>query len=473
MTASAENGHCYLPEAELVSVAVDLLKVDGVRTSLDNLSAAGELVKRDGCFYLPAIHEAERTSEKILMGLSSNKGDVDAIEAECARHAYLTDEQRVAVMRALTNPLSVVTGLPGAGKTTATRAIVGILSRMGVKYSLCTPTGKAAKRLSQLTEHPATTIHRLLEYNPGTGFGRTHDHPLDEDVVIVDEFSMVDILLLQKLLEAVKRESRLVMIGDVDQLPPVGPGNALKDIIQSSICPVTRLTKIHRQAQGSQIIRAAHAINNGALPTFARTIHESDAVFIEEAEATDIRARIIEVIEEVPFRKEDIQVLSFMRQGPLGAHELNRILRPALNKNAASALPGYCEGDRVMQLVNNYEQEVFNGEVGYVRSIDPETGALDIAFDENKTVVYEVGETDQISIAYAITVHKSQGSQFPCVILPLHGVHFVMLKRQLLYTAVSRAEKQLIIVGTRASLSIAARNAKEAVRHSGLLKWAD
>ncbi len=468
---AAETGHCYLPEAELLETAGKYLSVarDLIMASLADMLSISKIIRQREHVYLPHLYQAEAYCRKRLTELAYGKPIRLATAASTAGESFLTEEQRAAVICAVENPVTVITGLPGTGKTTVTKALIGMLKQQGKSYALCTPTGKASKRLEQLTGQEAKTIHRLLEYNPQYGFQRNEKNPLSYDYLIIDEGSMVDILLLQSLLSAVPARSRIVFIGDINQLPSVGPGNVLKDLIRSKMCTVRHLTEIHRQAEGSSIIKAAHLINKGFIPHL-NSDFDADALVLLENDAEQIKMLIAEAIKSSGFPPEELQILTPTKKGVLGSVELNRVLQPILNRHArenAPNLKGYYKGDRVIHLVNNYDKLLFNGEVGYVTSVDLESGAVTVAYDQ-KDVLYEEDELDEISHAYAMTVHKAQGYKVPCVILVIHVTHYVMLRRQLLYTAVTRAEKKLVIVGTSKSLSIATKNGQESLRYSSL-----
>jgi exodeoxyribonuclease V alpha subunit len=445
-----------------------------LQQTIDEMVGEGALVVDHECCYLPNIYKAERYCEKRLNEVIWGAGhtNIGVVKDIIALHDYLTEDQAIAVTRAASNSFSVITGLPGTGKTLVTKVIVDVLKRLGYSYALSAPTGKAARRLEQASGIEAKTIHRLLEYVPHVGFTRNNENPLEVDYVIVDEASMVDIFLMATFLDAIKPGGRVVMIGDVDQLPSVGPGSVLRDLIAGNVCWVTKLVKIHRQAEGSGIIRVAHEINRGECPGLSAA-RDSDAVQISENNDQEIRKQIITSIKNGEYATEDVQVLSPMKRGSLGIYELNKLLQAELNPHVAAGksatLKGFYLKDRVMHLVNNYDKSVFNGEVGYVVAIDQDNAMLTVDY-EGKIITYEEDELDEVSLAYAITVHKSQGSQFPCVIIPLHGQHYVMLKRQLLYTAVTRAQSKLIVAGASKFLAMAAKNNKEEQRFTGLFK---
>ncbi|HEY1189696.1 MAG TPA: AAA family ATPase [Gemmata sp.] len=390
--------------------------------------------------------------------------------------------QRAAIKSAVTNKLMVITGGPGTGKTTIVRAIIEMFHAKALRVLLTAPTGRAAKRLSESTGREAKTIHRLLEFNPQQRqFTRNAEDPLDVDLLVVDETSMVDVVLMNKLLQAVPPYACVVLVGDVDQLPSVGAGSVLTDLIESKAVPVARLTEVHRQAESSWIVRAAHAINSGQEPRSAPPGGDGDFYFIEANEPEPITERIIQMVRDRiparfhldPFR--DVQVLSPQVKTPLGVANLNRELQQALNP----ARPGVAEvkrfdsafrvGDKVMQVQNNYDREVFNGDIGRIDAVDTEEQMLVVDYD-GRPVEYEFSDLDELQLAYAVTIHKSQGSEYPAVVIPVHTQHFVMLQRNLLYTGITRGRKLVALVGSRKALGIAVRTADTKKRFS-LLKW--
>jgi exodeoxyribonuclease V alpha subunit len=390
---------------------------------------------------------------------------------------HLSNEQKTAILTALSHPLSVLTGGPGTGKTTCLKALTGILEQAGKRYALASPTGRAAKRLSEATGQPASTIHRLLGYSPGEGFKFNADKPLDVDLLVVDETSMLELILANHLLKALQPGMHLLLVGDVDQLPSVGAGDVLRDLIESAIVPVTRLSVIFRQAEGSNIIANAHRINQGKLPIFPK---ESQDFFLFPAETPEEAARWVEevVCERIPNKfgfhpREQVQVLAPMYRGPVGVNALNERLQILLNPSSSikpeKSLFGQVLriGDKVMQIQNNYDKDVFNGDIGSVALIDPIEQRLGVDF-EGRRVEYEWSDADQLVLAYAVSVHKAQGSEFPVVVIPLVMAHYLMLQRNLLYTAVTRAKQLCVLVGSRRALSIAVRNDKVANRYTAL-----
>ncbi|HYW83250.1 MAG TPA: AAA family ATPase, partial [Spirochaetia bacterium] len=403
-----------------------------------------------------------------LDGGGADGGGAAAARADSAEAAGITLSalQQEAVRAALADKILVITGGPGTGKTTLITTIVRILSRRGLRVALCAPTGRAAKRMAEATGREARTIHRLLEWSPKTGgFTRDENAPLACDALILDEASMVDIVLFSRLVAAVPPSSRLIMVGDSDQLPSVGPGNVLADLISSAVVPVSRLTEIFRQAGESSIVVNAHRINAGHMPTPAGT-DEGDFFFIERDEPDAVVSVVRDLVTtRIPRRfrldpRQDIQVLTPMRKGVLGSVNLNKELQALLNPGGPSLSRGGMElraGDRVIQMRNNYAQGVFNGDVGAVMEVNESARTATVSYDE-RSVQYESADLDQLSLAYACSIHKSQGSEFPAVVIVLHTQHYVLLKRALLYTAVTRARKLAVIVGSRRALAIAVKN---------------
>ena len=390
----------------------------------------------------------------------------------------LAEQQRQAVQMALTSKISILTGGPGTGKTSTVQAILRLLQSKGKMALLAAPTGRAAKRLAESTGHEAKTIHRLLEVSPGEGFKfqRNQDNPLECDLLILDECSMVDLILMNNVLKAIHPASHLLLVGDADQLPSVGAGNVLRDMITSGVVPVTRLEVIFRQAADSTIIINAHRINNGEMPLFPQD--KKDFYFFGKEDPDEAADLVIDIVarrihEKFGIPVEDIQVLSPMHRGAAGARALNEKLQAGLNPlrydqpeyRSGSRL--FRPGDRVLQLRNNYDKDVFNGDVGRIEQIDLEEGEIRVNF-EGRSVTYEFSDLDELTLAYAMSVHKSQGSEYPVVVLPLLTQHYMLLQRNLLYTAITRAKKMVIVVGTRKAIAIAVKNDKIAARWTAL-----
>jgi exodeoxyribonuclease V alpha subunit len=397
----------------------------------------------------------------------------------------LSVEQQDAIRNALSHPLSVLTGGPGTGKTTCLKALIAALEAARKTYALASPTGRAAKRLSQATGRPASTIHRLLGFSPGEGFKHNAENPLQIDLLVIDETSMLDLVLANQMLKALQPGTHLLLVGDVDQLPSVGAGDVLRDVIASGIAHLTRLSVIFRQAANSHIITNAHRINQGKPPVFPKSGDGANSeqpgdFFLFPAQTPDEAAHWVQdvVCQRIPQKfgfhpRDEIQVLAPMYRGPAGVNALNTVLQARLNPaglmKAEKTLYGqtFRPGDKVMQTQNNYDKDVFNGDIGFVAAIDPINHALSVDFD-GRLVAYDWSEADQIVLAYAISVHKSQGSEFPAVVIPILTSHYLMLQRNLLYTALTRARKLCVLVGSRRAIGIAVRNNRVAQRYTAL-----
>jgi exodeoxyribonuclease V alpha subunit len=441
--------------------------------------------------YLPPFYYAEiGVARQMAQLLNSSRSRLSAFAAVNWDKAFawlastgqnninLADRQRQAVQMALTHQVSILTGGPGTGKTSTVQAILRLLQSKGRTALLAAPTGRAAKRLSESTGHEAKTIHRLLEVSPSAGFKfqRNQDNPLECDLLIVDECSMLDLVLMNSLLKAVHPASGLLLVGDADQLPSVGAGNVLHDLIASGVVPVTRLDTIFRQAADSTIITNAHRINKGELPIFPKD--RSDFYFFGEEDPDKAADLVVDIVarripEKFGIPLSDLQVLSPMHRGAVGARLLNEKLQARLNPlrydrpEYRSGSRVFRVGDRVLQLRNNYDQEVFNGDVGRIEQIDLEEGEVRVNF-EGRSVSYELSDLDELTLAYAMSVHKSQGSEYPVVVLPLLVQHYMLLQRNLLYTAVTRAKKMVVLVGTRKAIAMAVKNDKITARWTAL-----
>lgn len=388
----------------------------------------------------------------------------------------LADNQSLAVNNCLIEKLHIITGGPGTGKSTITNAILTITEKLTSKILLMAPTGRAAKRMSEITHKKATTIHSALEYDfKNGGFKRNHENPLECDLLIVDEASMIDTYLMYSLLKAIPSHCRVIFVGDINQLPSVGPGNVLKDMIRSRAISVTSLTEIFRQAAGSRIITNAHRINNGTFPDIDNHSN-SDFIFLEAEEPEDVLKNIVALVTQRLPQKYgynpfvDIQVLTPMRKGVVGAENLNNVLQESLNPNKNPLFRAGRKlmiGDKVMQIRNDYKKEVFNGEVGIVTEIDLSDQQVIVKVDD-RDILYEFSDLDEIVLAYAVSVHKFQGSQCPCIVMPIHTTHYALLYRNLVYTGVTRGQKHVILVGTKKALSIAVKNDDVRNRHTGL-----
>ncbi len=524
------DGHVYSPRAELSSRAAQLLEVpfDLVEPAIERLvqedriridqlplpekpvppaSAADKkeaqheakrVSEEEASYYQPAVFltpfyvsetavadrlhalahaaPASGVSEQLLRTITPRVGN---------SNAELSSEQTSAIRMALTSPLSVLTGGPGTGKTTALKALIAILEAAHKTYALASPTGRAAKRLSEATGRPAGTIHRLLGFSPGEGFKYSGDNPLPVDFLVVDEASMLDLILTHHLLKALRPGMHLLLVGDVDQLPSVGAGDVLRDIIASGLAPVTSLKVIFRQAAGSRIITNAHRINQGLMPDFSPVPSRPGSAqggdfFLFPAETAEEAADwVLKVVcERIPNKfglrsLDQVQVLAPMYRGASGVNALNERLQAALNpadtRKGEKSLFGtlFRVGDKVMQIQNNYDKDVYNGDIGRLAGIDPIEHSLEVEID-GRRVVYDWSEADQLVLAYAVSVHKAQGSEFPAVVIPLVTQHYLMLQRNLLYTAVTRARKLCVLVGSRRAIGIAVRNNKVAERYTAL-----
>jgi exodeoxyribonuclease V alpha subunit len=496
LAESMDEGHCGLPTDELVTLATRLLEIEAplVEQALalelaDGAVVADTLAGR-ACVFLAGLYRAEQAIARRLLRLMAGPLPWPVIDTERAipwveakAAITLAPSQRAALARALSSKVLVITGGPGVGKTTLVNAILTVLRAKGVSIALAAPTGRAAKRLSESTGLAARTIHRLLETDPvAGGFKRNEDHPLDCDLLVVDETSMVDVPLMNALTRAVPGRAALLLVGDVDQLPSVGPGQVLADIIASGAVPVVRLTEVFRQAATSRIIVNAHRINAGQMPEWPRPGQDSDFYVVDAATPDDAARKLLEVVAgRIPRRfgmdpVRDIQVLCPMNRGGLGARSLNLELQARLNPPGELRVERFGTifgpGDKIMQVENDYDKDVFNGDLGFVSAIDLEDGTLTASFD-GRPVVYDFGELDEIALAYATTIHKSQGSEYPVVVMPVMTQHYTMLQRNLLYTGVTRGKRLVVIVGQRQALGMAVRGSHTRRRWSKLAEWLD
>ncbi len=390
----------------------------------------------------------------------------------------LAPHQRNAVSKSLTDKVHIITGGPGTGKSTITNAILSVTGKLTSRILLAAPTGRAAKRMSEITKKKASTLHSLLEVDMKSGgFKRNKDNPLECDLIIIDEASMIDTPLMYSLLKAIPSNARVILVGDINQLPSVGPGNVLKDMITSRNIPVTMLTEIFRQGVGSRIVKNAHLINKGAMPEL-EAVPESDFYFVESPDPEHVLSSIISLVTQRLPQKyrfdpiRDIQVLAPMKKGSIGTENLNSMLQEVLNpKNQGLMRFGkkLAVSDKVMQIRNNYQKEVYNGDVGVIANVDFEESEVTVKFDE-KEVLYDFSDLDEITLAYAVSVHKYQGSECPCIVMPVHTSHFKLLHRNLLYTGVTRGKKMVILVGTKKAMAIAIKNDEVQKRFTGLLQ---
>ena len=510
LRAAAERGHCYLPLGALAKSACELLGVDGehIEIAVEKLAQRGDVVLQENTepyaakVYLRELYEAEQRVAEVLARLLSTRSflqgeriarpwgknknlqrgalDFTSESLFSGLPLRLDEDQIDAAQRALNEKVFVITGGPGTGKTTLLMSLLAILRRAEISFALAAPTGRAAKRMTESTGEDALTLHRLLEYNPREGgFQRHADNPLQVDVIIVDEASMVDLVLMDHLLQAIDPHTHLILVGDVDQLPSVGPGSVLKDLIDSRRVPVAVLRRIFRQDRESLIVINAHRILQGQSLQFADARERRDFDFIARESEEEILDTIKDLLRQrIPTRLgirpdevvDSVQLLTPMHRGLLGTIQLNRELQMLLNPIGQPLERGGTVlrvGDKVMQLRNNYDKAVFNGDLGRILTIDREDGKIQVDFDDRR-VTYEADEADEIALAYATSIHKSQGSEYPVVILPLHTSHYMMLYRSILYTAVTRGKRLVIVVGSRKALAMAVRNVRVEERNTGL-----
>ncbi|HZY40694.1 MAG TPA: ATP-dependent RecD-like DNA helicase, partial [Anaerolineae bacterium] len=526
LSTLTDQGHVFAPQAKLIHDAAELLAVqpDQVTAAFETLEQSDQIkreviypMKAEGrrlkdetvkassssftlhpsalrdepAVYLTPFYQGEVSVARRLNAIIDSKlsrlSDLAKLDLLAALNelgstvsnrptARLSDQQREAVRAALTHKVTVLTGGPGTGKTTTMRAVIELLEKHHKRYALTSPTGRAAKRLSQATDRSAKTIHRLLEFAPGEGFKRNAQNPLDVDILIVDEASMIDLLLMNHLLKAVPLNAHLLLVGDVDQLPSVGAGDVLRDVIGSGRAAVIRLDVIFRQAQTSHIITNSHRINQGQLPFTPR---DADDFFLFVKDDPDEAAELIVelVAARIPnkfgLKPHDIQVLSPMYRSSTGVTNLNLRLQEKLNPPSPQKLERrlsgtlFRVGDRVLQTRNNYDKDVYNGDLGYVTGIDLENQTLTVSIDD-RPIEYEWSEADELTLAYAVSVHKAQGSEYPAIVMPLLTQHYMMLQRNLLYTGITRAKQLVVLVGSRRALAMAVKNNQPSQRYSGL-----
>lgn len=481
----AEEGHCYGERDQLIEKAVELLEVETpeLEITLDEMLRTKDVIKEEEAIYLPPFFFSETGCAKRLIKLLISERkvrmDVQSVLSQVRQQSDITyDEiQLEAIRTAVSSKVMVLTGGPGTGKTTVTMGIISAYQKAGCRIILAAPTGRAAKRMSETTGMEAKTIHRLLEYKPPEGYQKNEESPLDGDVLILDECSMIDVMLMYNLLKAVPEHMTLIMVGDTDQLPSVGAGNVLKDIIASERIPVVRLTRIFRQAQGSKIIMNAHRINKGESIDM-RGGKESDFFFSGKETNEEVVDTLVRFCTENLPRYyhvdafQDIQVLTPMQRGICGAANLNQVLQEAMNPSKIFLRRGgtqYRLHDKVMQIRNNYDKEVFNGDIGTICKVDMEERELTVDY-EGREVLYDISELEELVLAYATTIHKAQGSEYPIVVMPFTMSHFVMLQRNLLYTGVTRAKKILVLIGEKKAVSYAIKNETTAARNTKLAK---
>ena len=492
LSEATGEGHTALPTIVLLDETAKLLGVDEdvVRGALEREIADGQLVTEgiagEPVVFLPALRAAENVIAETVLRLAAQPPAYPALDFDKAlawvqerTKKVLSPSQQDALRCVLSSRLVVVTGGPGVGKTTLLDSLLKILAAKKVRFQLCAPTGRAAKRMGESTGQPAVTIHRLLEYLPSGGFKRGTGCPLETDLLVVDEFSMVDVPLMASLCRALPAGASLVLVGDPDQLPSVGPGSVLADLLATEAVPSVRLTEIFRQAEASEIVRAAHDIRHGRVPE-SEGKKGADFAFMHREEPEEIAELVLRLVrDEIPKRMRldpvrDVQVLAPMHRGSLGIRELNTALQAALNPPRADRAEierfgtKFRVGDKVLQTRNNYDKEVFNGDIGRILSIDHDEREVTVEVD-GRRVVYDFGELDEIEPAYAISIHKSQGSEFPAVVLPLAMQHFLLLQRNLLYTGVTRGKQLVVVAGQRKALGTAVRQNDTRKRHGGLL----
>lgn len=490
LSQGSDEGHVFLERSALLERAAANLKMESseLEGALGTLAQEEAVILEDRAVYLPALYHCEKNvASRIRERLAETNLDLNAekllASVEQKESLTLATGQRMAALGAITHPLYILTGGPGTGKTTVTRTIVKMWELLNKKVLLASPTGKAAKRLSEVTGVEAKTIHRLLEFDPGRfAFTRDQVKPLDCDAVVVDEASMLDLTLMNSLLKAIPEKAQLLLVGDADQLPSVGAGRVLGDLLASEKVPKGELTEIFRQAADSALIQNAHRINRGQMPQLQVPdgAHHSDSYLVPVEDPDDIPATVANVVTKSLSKRfglhprEDIQVLCPMNRGSAGAHHLNEVLQEALNPDqggphASWGAVKFRVGDKVMQLKNNYDKEIFNGDSGTITQINPEEQELKVSFWERE-ISYDFSDLNELALAYAISVHKSQGSEYPAVVMPMTTQHFPMLNRNLLYTGFTRAKKLIVIVGTPRAIAIALRTLDGHKRNTRLIE---
>ncbi len=484
----SDEGHVYSPFEYLEGQFRTALEMEPelAREAVNELAASGEVIVEEAddhtAVYLARLHEAEVNVARRIAELNAGRGmNKELIQraldaAVRSSELELSPEQKSALRCALASRVTVITGGPGTGKTTLLRSLLAALAEVGLKPTLAAPTGRAARRLQEASGRDAKTIHRLLEYSPESGgFVRGKEFPLRTNYLIIDEASMMDLELASSLLSALMPNCSLLLVGDRDQLPSVGPGSVLKDVIASDFVPVVQLQEVYRQARRSLIVANAHRLNRGEFPDISNA-PEGDFFFFERNAAEDVLATIKQLVQQRLIGRfgindpREIQVLTPMNRGPLGTHILNRELQSLLNPSGRELRAGdrvFREGDRVIQLRNNYDKDVFNGSIGRILAIDSDKARVSVAFEDTRAE-YDLSDLDELALAYAISVHKSQGSQYPAIVMPIHSSHYLMLRRNLLYTAITRAERVCVLVGTKSALQQAVRNQDERLRFSRL-----
>lgn len=487
----SEQGHVYYPYDLLIDESNKILEIDQViiQNAIEHLLSEKKLVmetlganmfENTKAVYLSRFYMAETEISEKLDRLLKYPKTIKLADIETAFkniqdsiQITLSEEQIRAVQSSIENKMLIITGGPGVGKSTITKAIVALYKNIGHNVLIAAPTGRAAKRVAETSGHEAKTMHRLLEFSPQEGkFKRNKNNPLEGDIVILDETSMIPAILMHHFLKALPEKATLIMIGDVDQLPAVGAGNVLKDLINSGVIPTVKLTKIFRQAETSSIITNAHMINAGKLPATSKT--STDFLFIEKESPEHALSEILHLVsDKIPQKYGfnsfyDIQVLTPMHKGIIGAGNLNAELQKTLNKEETAITKGFRTfklKDKVMQIKNNYDKDVFNGDIGFVSGIDKENQEITVIFD-GKPVKYEFADIDELVLAYSCSIHKSQGSEFPAVVIPVMTTHYIMLQRNLIYTGITRGKRLVVLVGTKKALAIAVKNNKPVNRYT-------
>lgn len=494
----SNDGHVYYPynllieeckkvletERDIIVNAIGAIALDK-RIVIEDINNGKEISENNKIIYLSKFYVSEvGIANNLKKLLSAKKGllpfDIDKALDWVQKELKITlaENQKTAVEKSATDKVIVITGGPGTGKTTIINSIINIFIKLREKVLLAAPTGRASKRMSEVTGHEAKTIHRLLEFNPGGGgFKRNEQNPLEAGLIVIDEASMIDTILMHHFLKAVPKNATLIIVGDINQIPSVGAGNVLKDVIDSGSVTTVQLNEIFRQSKQSKIVVNAHRINNGYMPVFTsdkNKIHDFYIITTDEPENI-VEKIIILCKDRIPKRFgyesiKDIQVLTPMNKGILGARNLNIELQKALNPSSNELTRGgrtFKKGDKVMQFVNNYDKEVFNGDIGVITGIDKEDHVITVNFDE-KDVVYDCKDLDEIVLAYAVSVHKAQGSEYPVIVMPIHIQHYMLLQRNLLYTGITRGKKLVVLIGTKKALAIAVKNNKTQKRYTYL-----
>ncbi len=493
---ASNEGHTFFPKSELEEKCVEILEVEkeSIKSAINELFYQEKVILEeleegsakkgdiDQAVYLAPFYFSERGVADRLSEISSTPCKVkperaDKLISQLGKQEAIeyNPDQKGIIRQALVNKIMVITGGPGTGKTTTVKGIIRLMKRLGWEVKLAAPTGRAAKRLSQATGREAKTIHRMLKFRPPHQFLKNEDDPLDADAIIIDELSMVDLILMYNLLKAIPDEAHLILVGDGDQLPSVGAGNVLKDLIKSDTVKVGKLTEIFRQAGESQIVINAHLINSGQFPRLKNS-PRNDFFFIEEEDSREAAKLVAELASKrIPTRFnydpfQDVQVLTPMHRGPSGVDHLNHMLQESLNPASKDQIPfttrRFKLGDKVMQIRNNYQKDIFNGDIGKITGVDKKGKRIMVRFLDRGVVFYESADLNELVLAYAITIHKSQGNEYKSVILPILTQHYIMLQRNLLYTALTRAKELAVFVGSKKAIGIAVNNDKEELRYS-------